>query len=170
MQRLPLRRKSLENTLSFARRYHGAGEAQIDLLPPLDVILIAGGQRRHRLEAPFLVWDTSKGVVSIVDDLSLPARLHLLPRRPCFGGPGGALVGICSTLWRSLGLEAFCVEQRSPRREREEVYSHGGGSSGGDWRPQLIIYRCDAPSTKRSCRQVDPSTAGVARRREKRES
>lgn len=79
VQRLSLRRKSLENALGLARWYHGAGEAQLDLLPPLDVVLIAGGQRRYRLEAPFLIRDTSKGVVSIVDDLSLPARLHLLP-------------------------------------------------------------------------------------------
>lgn len=118
MQSLPFRRKSLKNTLGLARRYHRARKAQIHLCAMNLLITTSRRQRRHRLETPFLVGDAPKSIVSIVDDLSLPALVHLLPLRPSPGGPGGALVNVGATLWRSGDFESFRVEQRSPRGER----------------------------------------------------
>lgn len=129
MQRLPLGGQSLEDTQGIGGGYHSPREDDLDPLAALELVgAAAGRQGRDRLETPFLVGDAPEGVVAVVDHLALPARLHLLPPSPRLGRVRGGPVDIVVVVLVDVG--ALSVQERPPRREREEEQPHGSGVRG----------------------------------------
>lgn len=127
MQALPLSRQPQGQLLSLFEGNGAGGEDELDLfLAAQLVVATAGRQGRHRLEAPFLVWDAAKGVVAVVDDLALPARLLLLPLGPFLGRPGGAAVDVAAVRGGRGDVQALRVHEGAPRRHGEEEEAHPG--------------------------------------------
>lgn len=125
MQRLALRHQRPQNRLRPVGGDRRAREHQLDIVlapellgaPPL-------GQRRYGLEAPFFVGDPAERMVSVVDQLALPARLLFLILGPLLGGEADDLVGDILVRVRRRDMDSVGVQQRAPRGERQEVYTH----------------------------------------------
>lgn len=122
MKTFPLRSQRARQALGHVSWDDGAGEDELDLIVALGLLrATACGERRHRLQAPFLVGDPAEGVVSVVDDLALPPRLLLLPLGPCARGEVDSPVDVAAVALCGRVVESMCVEQGAPRGYRQKV-------------------------------------------------
>ena len=125
---LPLGRQGSQDLGHLVHGKQALGVHDLDLLTALQLPLLpALRQRRHRLEAPFLVGDAAQQLVAVADDGFLPALLFLLPARP--GARGLGLNPVRPRLF-SCGrrVESLRVEKSTSRRDGEEIEAHGIGA------------------------------------------
>ena len=83
MERFALGRQRVQDLRDLV---YGQQTRRVDDLDVLRAVALrlppALRQRWHRLEAPFLVGDPAEGVVTVVDDGSLPPLVLVFPFRP----------------------------------------------------------------------------------------
>lgn len=124
MQRLPLRREPLNRIEHAVLAQKRAGEQGLDLLATLEHGQAPRlRQRRHRLQAPFLVGYPLEDLVAPRRELLLPAGVALLPRDPGCVGAGDERVNV-GLLAGGLLLEAFAVDEGAAGGDGEEEEAH----------------------------------------------
>lgn len=125
MQARSLGAQGVQNIRDFAGRNQSLWIDNLDHVGALKfVVLSLGGKRRDGLQAPLLVWNPPKSLVSVVDDGFLPARVFLLPSRPGLRRFCLYLVRPPLALLGGVDVQVLGVQQGPSRRNGKQEQSH----------------------------------------------